>query len=465
MRPASCIRIHWRELSGTAALLADGLILGLAFLIAFAVSPAAPVFQSGASLFLLCTGAFLLAAAATGLTRIVVHTSLRLHAALAVRSYLWGSAAIAGFLFLAGASVELRGFLGWYLLAVPLCYIGVWAALRAVLARLRARVYGSWRTLVTGEVADIRRALSRLQSSPELGYNVVRVLEWAGPEDSDTLRSALAFPGAVEHLLIAAPHRNGGVDAVLDVRPPPGVGITLLSRDTDELFARARIDDPAGAPLVPPAAGLLARPRAVLKRAFDIGGALLLLTLAAPLMLMIAAATAIETRGPVIFRQRRALAGDLPAFDVYKFRSMIHDPARNGGDHRARNEADGALFKIRNDPRRTRVGKLLRRHSLDELPQLINVLRGEMSLVGPRPLPVEDLALLGPGGRTDLWARRRAGARPGMTGLWQVSGRSDLAFQDMVLLDLYYAQHQSVLFDLEILFRTLPVVFFGRGAY
>ena len=126
------------------------------------------------------------------------------------------------------------------------------------------------------------------------------------------------------------------------------------------------------------------------------------------------------------------------------------------------NESDGALFKLRDDHRGTRVGGVLRRYSLDEFPQLFNVLKGDMSLVGPRPLPVKDYEKVQ--GHDSLWRRRDVGV-PGMTGLWQISGRSDLTFEDMVLLDLYYIEKQSVLLDIEILLDTIPVVLLGKGAY
>ena len=144
---------------------------------------------------------------------------------------------------------------------------------------------------------------------------------------------------------------------------------------------------------------------------------------------------------------------------MVKFRTMYMDAADRQVELERRNEADGALFKIKDDPRVTRVGALLRRLSIDELPNLLNVLRGEMSLVGPRPLPLRDFALL------EDWHRKRSLVLPGMTGLWQISGRSDLSFDDLVRLDFYYLENWSIWLDISILAKTLPAVLAGRGAY
>jgi lipopolysaccharide/colanic/teichoic acid biosynthesis glycosyltransferase len=144
---------------------------------------------------------------------------------------------------------------------------------------------------------------------------------------------------------------------------------------------------------------------------------------------------------------------------------MVHEADEKKESLYHQNESNGALFKMKNDPRLTRVGKFIRRYSIDELPQLFNVLKGEMSLVGPRPLPVKDFNRMQEEDHMGGYFRQRAAAKPGMTGLWQISGRSDIGFREMVLLDLYYIEHQTILYDIEILAQTVPVVLFGKGAY
>jgi exopolysaccharide biosynthesis polyprenyl glycosylphosphotransferase len=195
-----------------------------------------------------------------------------------------------------------------------------------------------------------------------------------------------------------------------------------------------------------------------IKRTFDLIGAVLLVVVLAPVMVLGAAAIKLSSRGPVLYRSMRPGIGGR-AFSCLKFRTMVHG-AEYLQDHlENRNELGGAIFKIRNDPRITPVGRLMRRWSLDELPQLFNVLRGEMSLVGPRPLPQRDYD------RLDDWHRKRYLVLPGMTGLWQVSGRSELDFDELVRLDFLYLERWSVFLDLTIILKTIPAVIRRRGAW
>jgi lipopolysaccharide/colanic/teichoic acid biosynthesis glycosyltransferase len=195
-----------------------------------------------------------------------------------------------------------------------------------------------------------------------------------------------------------------------------------------------------------------------LKRSFDFVVALILLIALSPLLLAISIAVFVSSRGPVIYRSIRPGIGGSP-FACFKFRTMRSGADQMQADLESINEASGALFKIRKDPRLTAVGRLLRRYSLDELPQLVNVLRGQMSLVGPRPLPLRDYEQL------EDWHLKRYLVLPGITGLWQVSGRSELDFDDLVRLDFLYLERWSIGLDLTILLKTIPAVFSRRGAF
>ncbi len=202
-----------------------------------------------------------------------------------------------------------------------------------------------------------------------------------------------------------------------------------------------------------------------IKRFFDISFVLLLSPLLFPLGVLIALLIKLTSRGPVFFKQKRSLCKGGKEFYFYKFRSMYRDADKMKDQLLEQNESDGALFKIKKDPRVTPLGRIIRKFSLDELPQFLNVLRGEMSIVGPRPLPVKDFEKMRDVEINTEWHKHRASVKPGITGLWQISGRSNLSFEEMLFLDLYYIEHQSIFFDLEILFETLPTVFLGRGAY
>jgi exopolysaccharide biosynthesis polyprenyl glycosylphosphotransferase len=194
------------------------------------------------------------------------------------------------------------------------------------------------------------------------------------------------------------------------------------------------------------------------KRTFDFVVSIVLLVALAPVLALIAFAVALSSRGPVLYRSMRPGMGGEP-FACLKFRTMRSDADQIQADLESLNEASGALFKIRHDPRLTRVGRFLRRYSLDELPQLLNVLAGQMSLVGPRPLPQRDFDQL------DDWHKKRYLVLPGITGLWQVSGRSELDFDDLVRLDFLYLERWSVGLDLAILLKTVPAVISRRGAF
>ncbi|MEV4415498.1 sugar transferase [Catellatospora sp. NPDC049609] len=236
-----------------------------------------------------------------------------------------------------------------------------------------------------------------------------------------------------------------------------GIDLVVAPQLTDIAGPRVHIRPIEGLPLLHVEEPKLSGVAWLAKNTLDRVAAALGLLVLAPLFLLIALAISITDRGPAFFRQLR-VGHEGREFKVWKFRTMYTDAEERKSKLEAQNETDGMLFKIRDDPRVTPVGRFLRASSVDELPQLINVLKGEMSLVGPRPLPAEDGDYLGD-------VRRRLLVRPGMTGLWQVSGRSDLNWDESVRLDLYYVDNWSLAYDLSILWRTVGVVLRRKGAY
>jgi exopolysaccharide biosynthesis polyprenyl glycosylphosphotransferase len=236
------------------------------------------------------------------------------------------------------------------------------------------------------------------------------------------------------------------------------VKVRVAPRTTELLVERGEYVPGQGVPLFELRPPIFAGAQWLVKRAFDVVVASAIAIVGLPVWLLVALGIKLTSRGPVLYADPRIGLGER-RFDMLKFRTMVEGAAEQQQKLERANEASGALFKIRRDPRVTPIGRVLRRYSLDELPNLINVLRGEMSLVGPRPLPLRDYALL------DEWHRRRYNVLPGLTGLWQVAGRSDLSFDDLVRLDFYYLENWSIWLDVSILVRTPFAVLRRRGAY
>jgi exopolysaccharide biosynthesis polyprenyl glycosylphosphotransferase len=245
---------------------------------------------------------------------------------------------------------------------------------------------------------------------------------------------------------------------IVDEAHRRGVKVRIAPRTTELLVERGEYVPGQAVPLFELRPPILAGGDWVLKRSFDLAVSAAIVVVGLPLWLVIAALIKVGSRGPVLYADQRVGLGE-EGFRMLKFRTMVDGAADDQVALEDANEASGALFKIRNDPRVTRVGRVLRRYSLDEVPNVLNVLRGEMSLVGPRPLPLRDYA------RLELWHRRRSNVLPGLTGLWQIAGRSDLPFDDLVRLDFYYLENWSVWLDVTILVKTIPAVVARRGAY
>lgn len=259
-------------------------------------------------------------------------------------------------------------------------------------------------------------------------------------------------------VIVSTAFEHDAVARIINELRGRDVDIQMSSGLLDVTTSRVAIREVSGIPLITIKAVVFSRRNVLVKRAFDllVGGLIVLLGI--PLWLLIATGIKLGSQGPVFYRQERVGRGG-ETFWMYKFRSMYQGADGHREKLAAANEASGPLFKMQDDPRVTRIGKWMRKYSVDEFPQLINVLKGEMSLVGPRPpLPGETASY------TDHhW--RRMEVVPGMTGLWQVSGRSGLSFDEMIRLDLLYIENWSVGFDLGLLLRTVPAVVFARGAY
>jgi exopolysaccharide biosynthesis polyprenyl glycosylphosphotransferase len=302
-----------------------------------------------------------------------------------------------------------------------------------------------------GQTAHLRDTLGASRGG--IDYQIVGA-EPAGPN----LRAVLLSTPLDELIVADAGRSESQLLEIAEAAHRRGVKVRIAPRTTELLVQRGRYVPGEAIPLFELRPPMLAGSDWIAKRSFDIGIATVVIVVGLPIWLLLALAIVLTSRGPVFYADERIGLGER-TFRLLKFRTMVADAASRQGALESANEASGALFKIREDPRVTSVGRILRRFSLDEIPNLINVLRGEMSLVGPRPLPLRDYARLEPA------HRRRYVVLPGMTGLWQIAGRSDLDFDDLVRMDFYYLENWSLWLDVGILVKTVPAVLSRRGAY
>jgi exopolysaccharide biosynthesis polyprenyl glycosylphosphotransferase len=313
---------------------------------------------------------------------------------------------------------------------------------------------------VTRNVALVGDAAQRAHLRESLGssrggidYAFVAEVE-PGPQIESLLRDR-----PLDELLVAdAGLSEDRLLEIVEAAHRYGVRVRVAPRTTELLIERGEYVPGQAVPLFELRPPIFVGTQWALKRTFDLLVAGLIVIVGSPLWIAIAIAVKASSGGPLFYADRRVGLGELE-FRMLKFRTMVADAAEQQAALERVNEATGALFKIRRDPRVTRVGRLLRRFSLDEVPNVVNVLRGEMSLVGPRPLPVRDYQ------RLEAWHRRRYNVLPGVTGLWQIAGRSDLTFDDLVRLDFYYLENWSIWLDLTILIKTPFAVFARKGAY
>ena len=364
-----------------------------------------------------------------------------------------------------------RGFfLLAFLIGVPLLLL--WRlALRRSIQHTRRHGHLREGVVIAGNPRHIDDLAAVLRRESWLGYTVLGALSTPGsglvetpagiPVLGTTTDLAAAIDGVDADVIIFA---DGAFDSAHDLRramwelESHSVRAIIVPSLTDVSSERLKVRPVAGLPLVHVEAPRTVQALHWAKRAFDMLGSLAILLMISPVLLAVAVAVKLHDGGPVLFRQTR-IGRDGKPFDCLKFRSMVVDAEELRGDLDVNHERSSVLFKLVNDPRVTAPGRFIRRLSLDELPQLWNVLRGQMSLVGPRPPLPHEAASYG----SDM--SRRLRVRPGMTGLWQVSGRSDLSWDETVRLDLYYVDNWSMVQDLNILARTVSAVLSSRGAY
>jgi exopolysaccharide biosynthesis polyprenyl glycosylphosphotransferase len=385
-------------------------------------------------------------------------------------------ATIAGSLLLFALLFLYRGF--WFSRALLLYAVFICSALmifsryalNVIQRELYKRGVGVRRTLILG-AGEIGQGLAfKMLSEKEIGYKAVAFLD----DDPDKMNKD--FQGVpvigsiistknkirelnIDEVILATGklHQQKVLDIIMECESE-GVEFKLVPGILELIASRISTDDIGGIPLLTIKEIKLQGFNALIKRIADVSVSLAALLLISPLIILAAALIKLESRGPVFFSQKRT-GKDGKIFNLYKFRSMIQGAEEMFEKVVAQKGGNIIRFKSKDDPRMTRIGKIIRKLSIDELPHLINVLLGDMSLVGPRPpVPIEVE-------RYSAWHKKRLRVRPGITGLWQVSGRSELPFEDMIRLDIYYIENWSLWMDFRIVLRTIPTVIFGSGAY
>ena len=383
-----------------------------------------------------------------------------------------GTLALSGLALLAHWEAVDRIFLIVFFVASLVGTILMRSLLRLVLGEVRRRGRNLRNLVIVGCGPRGARLGAEIWKRPELGYLLLGYIDDVPPPTSPLhgrpenllggLDGAVALFSTldVDEVMVCLPLRSQYETIAKIVSAATEMGLIVrMPADFFELrVAQPDVEHLGETPMVTLAAPSGPSHGLVVKRITDVVGASLGLALLSPLFLVIAVAIKLDSPGPVSFGQERVGLGR-GRFRMWKFRTMVEDAEARLPELEERNEVKGAAFKLARDPRITRVGRLLRRLSLDELPQLINVLMGEMSLVGPRPLPLRDVERLGP-----VWQQRRFTMRPGLTCLWQCNGRHEIGFDHWMELDLQYIDNWSTTLDVEIMMKTVPAVLRGTGA-
>jgi exopolysaccharide biosynthesis polyprenyl glycosylphosphotransferase len=311
-----------------------------------------------------------------------------------------------------------------------------------------------------------------IETKPELGYQIIGFVDDDYPENGEFKKSGYALLSnfndfqsflrnhVVDEVVISLPIKSlyDQASRIVTLCEEQGIIVRFLSDIFNLKLGQAKVDQFEDDSMITVTTGAMKGVPILVKRAMDLIASLILLTILAPFFFLIALLIKLTSPGTAFFVQER-IGLNKRRFCLYKFRTMVPGGEENLAELEDLNEVSGPVFKIKNDPRTTWIGKFLRKTSVDELPQLINVLKGDMSLVGPRPLPVRDYE-----GFDEDWHRRRFSVRPGITCLWQINGRSNIPFKDWMRLDMEYIDKWSLGLDFKILARTIPAVLKGAGA-
>jgi len=381
------------------------------------------------------------------------------------------------YLFLAQNQIDTRGVVIIFLVVQYTFLTITHAIMNAINRTLVKKGFGSKNTLIVGSDISVCNFSEYLHDIFGEYYNIKgfvsngsvindKVLKGKIVGRFDEMDSLIEKYDIKQVFIVSKSMLQKNYDTIRRSCEKYGIKAKMVSPYVNNLMRQFNVKDVTGVPLTVDASRIRFRKwNHFFKNLFDKLFIILFSVVLVPIGLLISLLIKLTSKGPVLFKQKRALYKGGPEFTCYKFRTMYENADEIKKQFLQHNESNGALFKMRNDPRITPIGRILRKYSLDELPQFINVLKSEMSIIGPRPLPINDFEMIKNGTMNYDWYVKRGDTKPGITGLWQVSGRSNLSFEEMCLLDLYYVENHSIFLDLEILFETVPAMVMSKGAY
>jgi len=474
----SSFKKNWALIFSSLIFFLDIFFLNLSFYIALNLRyPGYSDFLNYASPWIMANIIFIPVAVCLGLYRGIFKTSLENQKSQIEKLAFYMGVFLMTYLYIIRGDEYSRGVIIIFLMTMYVLLEVNHSFLARINRYLVKKGLGSKNTLIVGTDESAREFAEKLKDVYGDFYNIVGFIKNDYPQQGKPkVENIIGNSCDIECLLC-----NNKVEQIfivsdsMDIRKyakvrieaeKHGIYVKMVGPYIKNLIKKRKIKDITGIPLTVDRS----RPKysfwqKTVKRIFDCtilaAGSIVIV----PVCLAVSVLIRLTSSGPVFFNQKRALYKGGPEFWFHKFRSMYLDADKKKKELLGDNETNGALFKMKNDPRVTPLGKIIRKFSLDEFPQFINVLKGEMSIVGPRPLPIKDYDMVKNGKVCYDWYKKRGEVKPGITGLWQISGRSDLSFEEMCLLDLYYIENQSVFFDLEIMFETVSVMFCGSGAY